>query len=39
MSKNLSKHPVCLIFVPHEDDELNITGDFIYQAMKMSRQL
>lgn len=39
MSKNLSKPPVCLIFVPHEDDELNITGDFIYQAMKMSMKV
>lgn len=39
MSKNICKKNVCLIFVPHEDDEINISGDFIYQAIKTNMKI
>ena len=39
MSKNIYRKPVCMIFVPHEDDEINITGDFIYQASQKSMNI
>ena len=34
MTKNICTKKVFMIFVPHEDDEINTTGELIYQALK-----